>query len=155
MVKGFRSAYHLFSTEGENIINDKTIVESFKDKKIRYVWRPTYIYANIKQKLHQPEYLSNSTKFGLGIELLARAYLNKNCPQNLISILSSEREQFLKGDIPMFEFYSDSKQMILENNTELTIFETDAVSTFKNRIRQANKLDCNYQIELIKECFKN
>ncbi len=75
--KGFQRLYNLVIENQNLLLSKESPLESFKNLRIRFVYRATKVYHEILKHLNQPEYLSNSTKYGLKLELLARAYMDK------------------------------------------------------------------------------
>ncbi|MBB4807372.1 type 2 lantibiotic biosynthesis protein LanM [Chryseobacterium defluvii] len=144
---GFEKIYKLILNNRTQLLSKNSPLNSFKNLKIRFINRRTSVYFKILKLLTKPEYLEDSIKYGLKLELMARAY---NVNGNWSSLLSSERKQMLSGDIPAFYVNTLSNSIILSNE-EVNIFRLNALDNIKSKIKKAGIDDFQYQISLIDE----
>ncbi|QTE23312.1 type 2 lanthipeptide synthetase LanM [Polaribacter cellanae] len=144
---GFEKVYNLILANKPKFLSKNSPLEGFKNQKIRFINRRTGVYFKILKLLNKPEYLSDSMKYGLKLELLARAYAVNG---NWSSILSSERKQMLLGDIPAFYTNTISNSIIVSNE-EVNIFQLNAFDNIKSKIKNAGMDDFQHQIGLINE----
>jgi type 2 lantibiotic biosynthesis protein LanM len=147
---GFNKIYNLILENKKFLLSENSPLLHFGNLKIRFVNRVTGVYFKISQLLNQPEYLKDATKYGLKLELLARAYA---CIGNWSSLLSSEREQMLSGDIPVFYTNTESDNLVLENGQIVDILKLNAVESVNSKIKKANLKDYHYQMNLIQEAI--
>jgi type 2 lantibiotic biosynthesis protein LanM len=147
--EGFRIIYSLFKENSGFLLSKKSPLRLFKNSEIRFVWRPTNIYFTIQQQLYKPEFMGDAIKYGLKIELLARAYLKKH--NNLLSLLNSERQQMIGGDVPIFRINSEVKILHFKNKEFVDIFELDCIDNLKKKMTEAGEDDYIVQTKLLEE----
>ncbi|MBU2974977.1 type 2 lanthipeptide synthetase LanM [Zobellia sp. B3R18] len=146
--QGFRKFYDLILINKNLLLSKSSPIEYFRGFEIRHIVRSTSVYGKILHVLNNREYLSDSIKYGLKIEILARAYLkNENC----ISLLASEREQIINRDIPVFYTNSDMENLVLTNKNKVNIFQSSAIESIRDKIRKASRLDYTNQMKLIRK----
>lgn len=144
---GFDKIYKFILSNKLVLLSENSPLNSFKNLKIRFINRRTSVYFKILKLLTKPEYLKDSIMYGLKLELLARAY---NINGNWSSLLSSEREQMLSGNIPAFYMNTLSNSITISNK-EVSIFRLNALDNIKGKIKKAGIDDFQYQISLINE----
>jgi type 2 lantibiotic biosynthesis protein LanM len=147
---GFDKIYNLILENKNFLLSKNSPFEHFRNLKIRFINRQTGVYFKILRLLNQPEYLGDATKYGLKLELLARAYATIG---NWSSILNSEREQMLLGDIPVFYINTISDNLVLENGEIIDILALNALESVNSKIKKANLDDYQYQMNLIQEAI--
>ena len=147
---GFDKIYNLILENKNLLLSKNSPFEYFRDLKIRFINRQTGVYFKILRLLNQPEYLGDATKYGLKLELLARAYATIG---NWSSILNSEREQMLLGDIPVFYITTISNNLVLENGQIVDILNLNALESINSKIKKADLDDYQYQMSLIQEAI--
>lgn len=144
--RGFHKLYNLILEHNAFLVSENSPLIQFKDAKVRFINRITKVYFKILQVLTKPEYLSDATKYGLKMEVLARAYtsLGKWSP-----ILNSERTQLLAGDIPVFYTDTAKDHLVLPNGQIVDVFEFNAIESVNNKIRKASLQDYHYQLDVM------
>jgi type 2 lantibiotic biosynthesis protein LanM len=147
---GFGKIYNLIVENKNFLLSANSPLKHFANLNIRFINRVTGVYFKISQLLNKPEYLRDATKYGLKLELLARAYASIG---NWSSLLSSEREQMLSGDIPVFYTNTESDNLVLANGQIVDILKLNALESVKNKIKKANQEDYHYQMNLIQEAI--
>jgi len=145
--EGFGKIYHLILESKTKLLSKDSPLEYFRNLKIRFVYRPTFVYFRILKLLNKPEYLKDSIKYGLRLELLGRAYPVYG---NRSSLLSSEREQMLLGDIPAFYTNTLAGNLVLLDE-KLMVYQENAMENVRNKIKKAKLQDYQYQMDLIEE----
>lgn len=148
-ISGFIKLYHLILDKKDFLLSENSPIDSFENKKVRFLIRNTEVYFKLLVILSHPEYLKDSTMYGIKQELLSKAYMvNKHLNTGL---LRSEREQMTLGDIPAFYINTLSDHLLLENGEKVDLFDMNAMDNLKNKIRSASRENCNEQIDLIEE----
>ena len=147
-VEGFTKFYNLIIQEKKNLLSKNSPLNNFKNLPIRFIYRPTGVYYKLINLLNKPEYLQDPIKYGIKIELLARAYSIK---KNWLPTLNSERDQILAGDVPSFYTNTISNNLVLPSGDICDKFEFNAMETIYYKINNANKDDYRNQMHLIKK----
>jgi type 2 lantibiotic biosynthesis protein LanM len=151
-IEGFSAAYGLFMDSREFLMSAESPVQLFDNHKIRYVWRPTFIYFRILKHLRSPVFMSGFEAYSSKLyKLLSKAY-QKESLKNFKFILDSEMDQMLNGDIPFFSL--DSQDHHLENDKQFNIFKYNCIENIKCRINSLSIHHKNEQIEYIKKWLK-
>jgi type 2 lantibiotic biosynthesis protein LanM len=148
---GFQKLYELILKNKVYLLSANSPVINFCNFKIRFINRPTKVYNKILNILNRPEYLSDSLKYGIKLELLARVYATSN---NWSPILDFEREQMLLNDIPVFYINTLDNNVKLSNGESIDIIQLNAVESVYHKIKNACLGDFNNQIKLISDSIK-
>ena len=143
---GLESLYKLILDNKSFLLGLGSPLQLFENIEIRFVWRPTHVYSNLLAKLNHPKYLGDANLYGIGLELLARAYLGSPA---LMPILKAERSQLINGDIPVFKLSSSSNQLNLAEDTMINAFKNSAIEAIHEKIRSSSLKDCENQTELV------
>ena len=148
--RGFHKLYHLILNNKVFLLSKKSPVTNFSNLTIRLVNRPSVVYYKILKQLDQPEYLADSIKYGIKLEILARAY---RAAENWSPILKAEREQLLLNDIPAFYINTLDNHLTLYDR-EIFLIKFNAVENIYHKINDSNLTDYNDQMALITESIK-
>lgn len=147
--EGFTNLYTLFENQKDQLLGKASPLNEFHGKQIRFVWRPTNVYVKIQKRLLKSEYLRCALQYGIQLELLARAYVKRTDFSDIAELLASERQQMLRGDIPIFKLNSDSRNLDLYIGENTILFAESAMDNVRRRIREANIHNYSDQIDLI------
>ena len=147
-IKGFECLYNLILDKKIFLISKNSPLKGFEDLTIRFINRPTGVYFKLLRLLNKPQYLKDPIKYGIKIELLARAYSIRG---NWSPILNSERKQVLSGNIPAFYTNTLSTNLIASNGQIADEFEFTAMGVINYKIERANSNDYQSQLDLIQE----
>lgn len=146
--RGFNKLYRLFLNNKNFLTSEASLLNDFKGQQIRHICRFTRVYYEIQKLLNQPEYMRDAIRYGLKLELLARAYLKQ---PELKALLKSERLQMLSGDIPAFYTNTSANQFELPDGEVLDIFELNTIDSIHSKIRNASLNDYDHQLNLINQ----
>lgn len=146
-LKGFEAAYDVFMVSIDELMSPNSPIKSFQNLKIRYVWRPTFVYFKILKYLKQACFMSSFEIYRLKLyELMSKAYKKENS-KNYKNILACEMKQMLDGDIPIFNFNSSAHR--LEEDKPFNIFSNNCIENIRHRIDLLSVEHKNEQIEYI------
>ena len=146
-IEGFSVAYDLFINFRDELLSPKSPIPSFQNQKIRYVWRPTFIYFRILQYMRRADFMSDFEAYEKKLfELMSKAY-KKNNTKDFTFILDFEMKQLLNGDIPIFNL--NSLEWHLGTNKSFKIFKYNCVENIKYRINLLSSYHKEQQIEHI------
>lgn len=145
--KGFSTVYDLFLKSKEELKSDSSPLRQFRNKEVRYVWRPTFVYFKILKYLRNPAFMSSSEAYESKLyELLSKAYKGEHMDEYRF-ILDFEMKHMLNGDIPIFTL--GSTENFLEGNTNFKIFEQNCIENIYHRIELLSEEHKNEQIYYI------
>ena len=150
---GFNKLYKLVLENKIYLISNLSPITKFYNHKIRFINRNTNIYYKILKNLNSPEYLSDSIKYGLKLEILCRAYLGVDF-DGWESIVEYERAQMLVDDIPVFFISTQDSSLQLTNNKKIYLFNKSAINNVFNKIKNTSLEDNKSQLELICSSIK-
>ncbi|MGH1518494.1 type 2 lanthipeptide synthetase LanM [Chryseobacterium sp. JK1] len=146
--KGFEKIYNLVVSHKEFLLSEDSPLEKFKDQEVRFVYRPTEVYLKIMKKLNSTEFLSDSLKYGITLELLARCYA---VSRSWSPVLDIERKQMLAGDVPVFYTNTLSEYITLPNGVVSDALSLTAFQSIQTKIKNSDSTDFNFQMKLINE----
>lgn len=144
---GFSAAYNLFLKSKEELKSETSPIKLFKDKEVRYVWRPTFVYFKILKYLRNPAFMLSFEAYQSKLyDLLSKAYKGEHMNEYRF-ILDFEMKQMLNGDIPIFSL--GSNENYLEGNTSFKIFERNCLENIYHRIDLLSEEHKQEQLEYI------
>ncbi len=150
--EGFSVQYKIIIENKERFIE---ILELFRSKKRRIVIRPTYLYEAIKQKMLEPNSLTNYINQGIVLENLTRSFLVSKKRPKFWSLHEEEIKHLNLLDIPYFEHILDSSNvsMTYSKFPLKNFISKNGLDSAKSRIMAAGNKDLNFQKRLIETSF--
>lgn len=146
---GFSDTYDLFLQSKQKLKDENSPLKLFKDKEIRYVWRPTFVYFKILKFLRNPVFMSDTEEYQTKLyNLLSKAYKGEHMDEYRF-ILNFEMKQMLNGDIPIFSL--KSTENFLEGNTGFRIFKHNCLEDIENRINLLSEKHKKEQLNHIEQ----
>ncbi|HAT4231871.1 TPA: type 2 lantipeptide synthetase LanM, partial [Clostridium perfringens] len=147
IVEGFNDI-NIFILENKVDFLDKLNI--FKDIKVRQLMRNTYEYSKILEYSSHPKYTSNMQAFEKTLYTLWNSvHLNK-------SMVTSEIEDMILDDIPIFNTITTSKDLIdSRNNIIKDYFKTSGFEYVINKINNFNYDILNKQIDYLNISLNN
>ena len=148
-IKGFSTTYDMFMTSREELKSCNSPILLFENQKIRYVWRPTFIYFKILKYMRGATFMSSFEAYNSKLyELMSKAY-QKDKSKDFRFILEYEMKQMKNGDIPFFNL--NSLDCNLEEDKIFKFFQYNCIDNIRNRIDLLSINHKNEQIEYIKK----
>ncbi|WNJ16386.1 type 2 lanthipeptide synthetase LanM family protein [Pontibacter sp. G13] len=152
LLRGFQQCHQLFADHRDWLHSEASPLQEFRGLLIRFLFRPTQVYASILKNLLKPQYLSDATLYGIKLELMARAYLMREDAPIYWPILANERQAMLERDIPCFEFDSSSAHLILDSQDRITeYFQKSCMEYVAFKLDRMGQEDLDLQCLLIKK----
>lgn len=132
LVDGFCTAYDMFLDSKSELRLNKFPIKTFKNKEIRVLCRPTYVYYRILKYLKNVPFMSNFEAYYSKLySLLSQAYQSEDMNEYRY-ILDLEMKQMLNGDIPIINL--KSTENFLASNTDIKIFQYNCLENIYQRI---------------------
>lgn len=146
---GFSAVYDLLLKSKEELKSSTSPIEEFRDKEVRYVWRPTFVYFKILKYLRNPAFMLSFEAYQSKLyELLSKAYKGEHMDEYRF-ILDFEMNQMLNGDIPIFSL--GSLENYLGDNSTFKIFERNCLENIYHRIDLLSEKHREEQLEFIEK----
>ncbi|MBL4605024.1 MAG: type 2 lantipeptide synthetase LanM, partial [Flavobacteriaceae bacterium] len=152
LLSGFEFCYRLLTKEKTFLLSSNSPLKAFNNTKVRFIWRPTSVYARIFNRMKLPENLKNTDSYEKQIKdylFVAFKKVPKNSSLNLI--LKSEINQMLKGDIPYFEANTSSRDLHTEFGVIENFFDLSCIGNLKSKLKELSQEDLEFQKKLIAE----
>jgi type 2 lantibiotic biosynthesis protein LanM len=146
--EGFEQTYFLFLQNKDYLLDEKGPIFSFKDDKVRSIFRHTQSYSIMLEASLHPENLKNGLDRVQLFDYLWRVVeLNPKASK----FINSETQDLLRGDIPYFQTQVNSVSIWDSNRGEIKdFFDTSALKHTLNRIENFSKEDCEKQKRYIR-----
>lgn len=143
---GFENLYNLILNNKKELQCEDSPIANFYNAKIRFINRHTKVYSKILQFISKPEYFADPIKYGLKLEILARAY---KVVDYCSPILDFEREQLLQDDIPAFYIGALDNSIHFPNKKSLNLIKLNAIENIYDKLENASIKDLDNQKMLI------
>lgn len=143
--EGFSDAYEIvYKYKIEFIDYIKNICE-VDNLELRFLLRSTNFYYMILEILKSPKYLKNIESSEEVFKILYKKDFNKKV-ENIVAI---EKDNLLKGDIPIFNCKFREKE-VLSNGKLCFIMQNTPLEGIINKIENLSFSDLNFQLKLIR-----
>lgn len=154
-IQGFEEVYRLLLSQREFLQHDPdSPLNAFRDCTVRFIWRPTNIYAKIQKQMKLPKNLKDIDHYRKKIEnYMAVAYKNVPADSDLQLLYKSEVAQMLRGDIPIFEMDTESHDLKTEFGTVKNVFDLSCMENLERKIHKLSEEDLMLQKEIIREAY--
>jgi type 2 lantibiotic biosynthesis protein LanM len=148
ILRGFLTVYRLLSAHRDDLLADSGPITPFADDEVRVILRPSYIYGQFIRDSFHPDFLRDALdrerlfdRLWVGIE--GRPYLSR--------VITYEREDLWKGDIPLFTTQPSSCDLWSSAGTRIeNFFKEPAMNAVRQRISQLSEGDLERQLWFIR-----
>jgi len=96
---GFRRVYELLLRHRDELLVEGGPIARFADDEVRVILRPTQTYGSLLRESFHPDVLRNALDRDC---LLDRLWTQVELAPHLATVIPAERDDLLRGDIPMF-----------------------------------------------------
>jgi len=154
LINGFEKCYCLFLKNKSFLLSDNSPLKGFENQNVRFIWRPTRVYAKIHNQMKLANNLKNFDTYKKKItDYLSVAYKNVPEDSDIRLLLKSEVIQMLGGDIPLFKINSSSRDLSTEFGTIKNFFELSCMENIERKVKKLSLDDLDCQKSLIIESF--
>ncbi|MEX0275670.1 MAG: DUF4135 domain-containing protein, partial [Flavobacteriaceae bacterium] len=155
LMEGFSLAYNVLLKNKDSLLKETGPVYAMSKCKQRFVFRPTKVYQSILEIVREPKYMKSEKMFLSRIELLSKAFDSNPALLKFHKILYSEKRQLMNGDVPIFNFYPESRNLYLPNGDIIVnAFKSNCIEDIKTRINRFGNKDFNMQLTYIENSLE-
>lgn len=149
IVAGFATIYGLLLTYRHELL--ATWLPRFAHDEVRFVARSTSTYGMLLAESFHPNMLRDALKRE---RFLDRLWIAVASQPSLAQLIPAERADILRGDIPLFTSYPESKDVWTSSGECLpNFFEQSSLELVGQRIQSLSEEDLRQQIWLIRASF--
>jgi type 2 lantibiotic biosynthesis protein LanM len=149
LLEGFKRMYQLLQEHRDML--DAEVLPRFAQDAIRFVARPTDIYARFLYDGFSPELLRDAMarewhfdRLWVGIQW--QPYMSKLIP--------AERADLLRGDVPFFTTHPDSHDLFTSRGEAIpAFFQESSLSVVSKRLKRLSEQDLARQLWIINAAF--
>ncbi|MBW4598388.1 MAG: type 2 lantipeptide synthetase LanM family protein [Calothrix sp. FI2-JRJ7] len=154
LVEGFGQMYRFLLKQRQFLLAKSSPLTALSNQQVRFIFRPTKVYATVLQKTLAPEFLRNGIDRSIELDILARAFVVTENKPNAWPILASELRAMEQLDIPYFGANSGSNALSI--GVEQPIEQYFVAPSYTQVILRLQKFDqTNFarQVAIIRETF--
>jgi type 2 lantibiotic biosynthesis protein LanM len=147
IAKGFRSIYQLLIQHREQLLAEDGPLARFAADEVRFIVRPTRIYALLLHESFHPDLLRN----GLDRDrFFDRLWVGIEQRPILAKVITSEQQDLQEGDIPMFTTRPDSRSIWSSRGEEIVGFlDEPGLAQVHRRVQRLGPDDLKKQLWFI------
>jgi type 2 lantibiotic biosynthesis protein LanM len=150
---GFACIYRTFLTHRNELLS---LVANWPATEVRFVRRPTNLYASLLRELSEPEHLRDGMDWSIQLDIQSRQLLAANSKNPEVwRLLREESAALMRGEIPYFKVRTDSCD-ILNGNGEPVVhryLDVDCMARLHKNLEMLNPRDQNLQDRYIVYTF--
>ncbi|WP_170400864.1 type 2 lanthipeptide synthetase LanM family protein [Ruegeria arenilitoris] len=151
ILKGFAHTYQQLHAQKSRLNTANGPLQKFENCHVRFVFRNTRIYSAILDQCRSAKALTNAKEYNLHLEKAAKAFLTEKEKPFTWPILSVEEREIAALNVPVFEYVSNSVDLILPDNESLRgAFETSGFQDLLNRCERLSNTDLEFQTAIIR-----
>jgi len=151
---GFKIFYDLLIYCRDDLLGSNSLLAAFCSTHVRFIFRPTRVYAKLLQSLIKPSSLRNGLDWSIELDILSRTFLDGTENTNNWILLSAEIRSLCQFDFPYFMARVNSKDLAVETG-ELArnFFESSCYDQVLSRLNSMNNEDLEVQTRIIQLVF--
>lgn len=147
LIRGFAGTYRLLREHRDELLANG-LIDVFAEDEIRIILRPTRTYGLLLRESFHPDVLHDALDRDAFFDQLWRGVPARPL---LAKAISSEREDLLRNDIPLFTTRPDSRHLWSSSQEQITDFFSESGMTLvKRRLEELNEDDLQRQIWFIR-----
>jgi type 2 lantibiotic biosynthesis protein LanM len=149
LLAGFKRMYHLLLTHRNALAAD--LLPRFAQDDIRFVARPTDIYARFLYNSFSPEMLRDALERERHFD---RLWVGIQWQPYMSRLIPAERADLLRGDVPFFTTRPDSRDLFTSQGTVISaFFQESSFSLVSKRLERLGAQDLERQLWIINASF--
>lgn len=148
IVAGFANIYRLLLKHRDDLLSDGGPVARFAEDEVRVIVRATQTYGVLLQESFHPDVLRNALDRD---RLFDRLWVTVEHLSYLAKVIPAEREDLLKGDIPIFTTWPSSCDLWSSSNKRIAdFFDETGMALVRRRLQQLSEDDLAQQLWFIR-----
>ena len=150
IVAGFSETYHFLMQNRDSIVQSPCW-NALSSQTLRFIFRPTKVYAQIERHLLYPSLLKNGLDRSIHLDMLYKGMTSGDFPPLWWPLVEAEQEAMERMDIPHFSIQTDSHSLDLLDGKQLCHYFTEpSFQAATGRLKHLDEQDLKQQIELIR-----
>jgi type 2 lantibiotic biosynthesis protein LanM len=151
LTAGFDEMYRLLMRHRRDLLDRAGPIAALIGQPVRFIFRPTFVYAGIRERGLDPEYLESGLAYSVHLELLSHSLLRASRRPKAWPMLAAERTALEQLDVPSFGCRSDSATLSLGLPEPLEeYFRVPSYRECASRIERLSDTDLACQLEMIR-----
>ena len=147
LIAGFTNIYHLLVKQREQLLSANGPIAAFAQDEVRTILRPTRIYSLLLNESFHPDLLRDALDRDLHFDKL---WLQVKHNPNLKRVILAECKDLLRGDIPLFTTYPNSRNLWSSSGQKIgDFFSEPSINMVYHRLQQLGDSDLNQQLWFI------
>jgi type 2 lantibiotic biosynthesis protein LanM len=147
LVQGFQQMYKLMLEQRAALLSVCGPLRELANQSVRYVQRPTRVYAALQSSLLNPRHLRDGVSRGFQIDLLARDLIIETDRPTTWGLLALEKRAIEQGDIPVFTARANDTSLLLPSGEMIAhFFQTAAFDLVTSRLLALSQEDLECQV---------
>jgi type 2 lantibiotic biosynthesis protein LanM len=163
LVAGFREIYHFILNRKALLLSEDGPLNKFAQQRIRYVLRPTRVYALLLKKAYWPEFLRDGMDRSIELDAVSRGFLHSSTRPAWWQAVEADHRALDQLDIPFYSVRADSRDLEMsipgtrgaapKHAVVPGFFGKTGFGSMKAIIRKANLDDLALQEQFIRMSF--
>lgn len=153
LMAGFKWMYRFFMKRKKELLGSQSPLRKLEGCRVRYIYRPTNVYALLGLKLLEPPYLKDGADRSIEIEVLTRnmiAHKKHNAVKALKSAFEAERTAFDRLDIPCFTARTDDSALRSDGHIVFPdFFQHPSYGRVRDKVKSLSESDLTFQTKVI------
>lgn len=154
MARGFEAAHRVLEAARDDLLADGGPLAAFAGLPVRFIYRPTAIYAALLERLSNPAVLTDGLAASLALDGVARAHLDGPEPPDLWPSVAHERAALERLDVPVFLVPSDGHDLPLAGGGRIPgFFPLSGLERVRERAAGLDDADRLLQAAIVRGSF--
>lgn len=157
VIKGFQLLSCFLLNHREALLADNSPLYGLEHQQVRFIFRPTWTYQAMKEKLLTPAFLRDGVDQSIQLELLGQTVIpfehqlwGRGEKTRWWPILAAEQQALVQGDIPLFTAHASNTALIIGTNQEIEgCFQEPGFALVVKRLKELSDKHLLQQVKLI------